>query len=114
MDSSVRWNDGVAAPGDRRKLRGMKNPALRRDFSTALARWSDPLAAQQRDDGQDHEHDEQDPGDVGGGACNSAEAEHGGDKGDDEKNNGVPEHGASPWSGPAGRGMDARRTLRQA
>src|SRR5690606_15336205 len=38
--------------------------------------------------------------DVGGGAGHSAEAEDGGDEGDDEEDDGVPEHGASPWYGP--------------
>jgi hypothetical protein len=49
-------------------------------------------AYQNRNDGDDQEHEEQDLGNFGRARSNAAESEEGGDEGDNKKYNGVIKH----------------------
>src|SRR5690348_8948997 len=62
-----------------------------------------PPPEQQRSDEQDDENDEQDLGDPGGGARDAEEAEESRYQRDDQKNDGVVQHGNPPCSPSAAR-----------
>src|SRR5690606_21299178 len=70
--------------------------------SVAGATRSDrPSAAEEEHDRQDQAHDEQYPGDVGGGARNAGEAEHPGNQRHDEEDHGPVQHALSFRSDPS-------------
>src|SRR5688572_9597070 len=54
-------------------------------------------AAQQREDEEHEEDEEEDLGDRGRGAGDDAKAEYAGQDGDEEKDDGIVEHGGGAW-----------------
>src|SRR5690606_8978868 len=71
----------------------VSGPRGRQGRTTATSSLAPEGAAQERDHRKHDEDEEQYLGNRGRPGCDPAEAEHGGDQGDDEENDGVVQHG---------------------